>query len=180
MTLKERFLRWRASRGYGVHSPLAFRMVKHVVRPSKDVIYYGEERLLLESGDADPRDIRQARMLLRFVAELQPAYVWTYGTLPGIFIEAIRMAGGVVRIYDGDIYPDEISKADMTVAYRKELRKPQLRKALAPGKAMIAFGMKEKWVKGVAGELKSGIVLDMADAVIAVATAADALHCYNV
>lgn len=180
MGLKERFLRWRATKGYGVHSPLAFRLVKNVLRPPRDVVYYGEERLAGRLSRSNRRQIRRARVLLRFVAEMHPAVVWTTPGLPELYLEAIRLAGCVVRIYDGALFPAEIDKADMVVAEGKKLKKKELEKALRPGRSLIAFGVKEKMEERVTLGMKSGVILEGEGSLIAVADTGGALHKYYI
>ena len=170
MRLAEWFGRWRASRGYGVHSPLAFRIVKRVVRPDRGVCYYGEEAL---------HDAR-AKLLLRFVAEMQPAYVWVSPGMPENLLEAIRLAGGVVRLYDGAVFPDDFDKADLVVLYRFELKKAQLKKILTPGHSLIGFGLKPRFIAWVGDLMKGGVILDGAGSLMAVATSDPALHSYRV
>lgn len=42
MRLFSLYRRWRHSRGYGVHSPFAYRIVKEVVAPTSGYTYYDE------------------------------------------------------------------------------------------------------------------------------------------
>lgn len=167
MTIGERFRRWRATRGYGIHSPLAFRLVTRAVRPARGVIYYGEEQL----------HSRNSRLLLRIVAELQPAYVWTSPGLPEPYMEAIRLAGCVVRIFDGNLFPDEIGNADMVV-----LAAPNrsLKKAIFPGKSLVALDTDASFISKVKKQMKGGIILDGVTGLIAVATSDPALHSYEI
>ncbi len=78
----KRLNRWRHSRGFGVHSPYAYRLVCDVVRPNPRYGYYGYhdiERAVLESNvgaAAESRFIRRACLLLRCVATLRPDSVW--------------------------------------------------------------------------------------------------------
>ncbi len=37
------YRRWRHTRGFGIHSPFAYRLVKEVVSPSPGYLYYAEE-----------------------------------------------------------------------------------------------------------------------------------------
>ena len=170
--------RFRGSRGYGVHSPLAFRIVKNVVRPPRGQIYYGEETL--ENAGGSRAAVSRARLLLRFVAELQPATVWTSPKLPESLIEAIRLAGCVVRIYDGALFPSEIAKADMVVVCNYRLKKADLAAAMAPGKALAAFDLRPEAMKAIEKAMKSGVILDGDGSLIAVNTADGALHSYPV
>lgn len=61
--------RWRHTHGYGVHSPLAFRIVKECIRPDAAYAYYADEVADHELHD-HPRARRQARLLIRLQAQL--------------------------------------------------------------------------------------------------------------
>lgn len=70
--------RWRHTRGYGVHSPLAFRIVTECVRPDSRYAYYADSRIeYLYAGDR--RRCRQMRLIVRLIDQLRPEEVWMPG-----------------------------------------------------------------------------------------------------
>ena len=179
MKIRERFQRWRARKGYGVHSPLAYRLIRRAINPSKDYSFYGEE-LLRDSG-AYGKSLRRARRLLRLTAELQPSYVWLSPSSPQIFHEAVRLAGCVVRIYDGKIFPDELARADLVVLGAKPRQtKAQLAKIMLPGKALVAFDCDPAFIAKVKGAMKGGVIIDGVSFLTAVNTSDPALHAYGI
>lgn len=184
MKFSERFRRWRASKGYGIHSPLGFRIVKRVVRPDRSYWYYGEERLALAATyRTSPELLRRSRLLLRLTAEIQPAYVWTSPGLPEIYLEAIRLAGGVVRIYDGTIFPADFSKADMVVAQGPQKAfstKKTLKSILLPEKALIWFDLSPKVLPKVVESMTGGVVFDAVSTLIALPTKDTTTHLYHI
>ena len=198
MKLTERFKRWRAERGYGVHSPLAFRIVKHVVRPDRNVAYYGEPLLEFREKEASDRKmLRRAKMILRFAAELQPAYVWASPGIPEIYLEAIKLAGCAVRIYDGGIFPDEIGKADMIVidaaaadAIGKKRKKNKDTKSLKEilkglkslreGVSLIGFDLEQGMIKGLTSKINGGVTIEGVSSLMAVSASSSALHSYSI
>ena len=191
MRLGERFRRWRASMGYGVHSPLAYRIVQYAIRPSRGVLYYGEEELEGIAADSKRQitksRLKRARLLLRLVAELQPSYVWISPGLPDIYLEAIRLAGCVVRIFDGDVFPDEISKADMIVAVPKvrkgrQLALPERIYSLnaTQTRSLVVFDATPSLIQKLRGKITGGVLLDCVSTVIAVSTTDPALHSYRI
>lgn len=167
-----------ASRGYGVHSPLGFRLVKHVIRPPRDVIYYGEERL--EDFPQPFSLVRKARVLLRFTAEMQPSYVWVSPSAPDIFLEALRMAGCVVRIYDGKVFPDEISHADMILLYKAKLTKKILSACMNHKTALAGFDLDSKMMKLITGQFAGGVLMDGVSGILVVNVPNDERHIYKV
>ena len=178
MRIGERIKRWRGRRGYGIHSPLAFRIVKNVVRPQRGTVYYGEEELL--HADAPMRQIKESRLLLRFVAQLQPATVWVSSGTPEIYKEAVRRAGCVIRMFDGNIYPSEHSDADMTVLFKTRLKKKELHTVLRPGHSLIGFHLTQAFKITVRDAMKGGVVIDGVGFYIAVSTDDASLHAYEV
>lgn len=120
-----------------------------------------------------------ARLLLRLVAEIQPAYVWVYPNIPKLYLEAIKMAGGVVRIFDGEIFPDEISKSDMIVTNGVKLSRPLIRKLLKEGKTIVGFDLKRQVLERISSELQEGVLLDGVVSVIAVGKPGSQAHKYQ-
>lgn len=178
MTLFEWLRRRRATKGYGVHSPLAFRLMKNVVRPPRDVRYYGEERLMVSE---EPYEIvRRARLLLRLTAELQTSYVWFSPGTPPLLTEAVLLAGGVIRVYDGELYPDELTKADMAVLYNFKIKKADLKKIMKPGKTLVAFNIRPKVAEWTEQLLQGGVLLEGVESLVAVNTPLDGAHIYRI
>ena len=70
--------RWRHTRGYGVHSPLAFRIVKECVRPDKRYGFYSDAYLDFEYHE-DRKGLRHAKLALRLINLLRPKRVWIPG-----------------------------------------------------------------------------------------------------
>ena len=167
-----------ATRGYGVHSPLAFKLVKNVIRPKRNVVYYGEERL--EDLPQPFSIIRKARILLRFVAELQPAYVWASSKTPEILLEAVKMAGGVVRIYDGDVFPDEIDKADLIILYQTRLTKKILSRQMKRKVEIAGFDLEPRMIETLTQLFSGGVMLEGEKSLLIVNRPQDAPHFYLV
>ena len=106
----EGYRRWRHTRGYGVHSPYAFNLVTSVVHPG-DYSWYGYsdiDRTFPEVVDRKVR--REARMLLRLVAELRPRSVFLPSGAHPSFHAAIHAAGSSIQILRK---PKQAAEADM-------------------------------------------------------------------
>ncbi|MDE5794553.1 MAG: hypothetical protein K2I08_07525 [Muribaculaceae bacterium] len=67
--------RWRHTRGYGVHSPLAFLIVKECVRPDRKYGFYSDAYLEFEYHE-DRKGLRNAKLALRLINLLRPKRVW--------------------------------------------------------------------------------------------------------
>lgn len=68
------YMRWRHSKGYGVHSPFAYNLLKLALHPGRDYAYYGyydiDKALAAERKDGYPRLRSDARLALRVMATL--------------------------------------------------------------------------------------------------------------
>ncbi len=66
--------RWRHTLGYGVHSPLAFRIIKECVHPDSRYAYYADSAIdYMFAGDRRLRS--RLRMLVRLIANLKPRHI---------------------------------------------------------------------------------------------------------
>lgn len=70
MGLLRAYKRLRHSRGYGVHSPSAYRLVREVICPGRGYEYYAERRLPRLRGPYD------AALLFRLAVYMQPATMY--------------------------------------------------------------------------------------------------------
>ncbi len=98
--LAEAYKRWRHTRGYGVHSPFAYKVVKEVIRPGRRYAYYGYEDIdcaLCRGKGTHAR--RMARTLLRLAAFLDTDRVFmpnSHDTT--LYRTAIRAAGSRIHV----------------------------------------------------------------------------------
>lgn len=94
LCLAEAYKRWRHTRGYGVHSPFAYRMVGRVVRPPRGYLYYLESAL----SDA-PKALRHdARLLVRLAAELDIRSASIAPDVPEIIAVAIQSVRSDMKV----------------------------------------------------------------------------------
>ncbi len=68
--LSDAINRWRHRRGFGVHSPAAFMLVKEVVRPHRRYRYYAEDRV--DVMRVDETDRKLCRLAVRLIGYLHP------------------------------------------------------------------------------------------------------------
>lgn len=85
MGLSDAYKSWRHTRGYGVHSPFAYMLVKEAIRPSRRYAWYAYDdiELLLPAGASRLR--REARMFFRLLATLRPATICFHGNIHAAF-----------------------------------------------------------------------------------------------
>lgn len=66
--------RWRHTLGYGVHSPLAYHIIKECVHPDQKYAYYADSVIRSLSENADM--YRQMRLIIRLVNVLALKSLW--------------------------------------------------------------------------------------------------------
>ena len=76
--ISDYIMRWRHTRGYGVHSPVAFRIVKECIRPDRRYGLYADAYVDHEFRD-DSRMRYRLRLLIRLVNLLGPRHIWMPG-----------------------------------------------------------------------------------------------------
>lgn len=137
------YVRWRHSRGFGVHSPFAYNLVRMAIHPG-DYGYYGYsdiDRVLLSPGyKAYPHARDDARLLLRLLVQLRSRRLILPEGLPAM--EAAAKAAGAAsrrfRKADGD--RDSLPaprEGDFLVSVRDILTPDQLSLRLQRGTSLL-------------------------------------------
>lgn len=73
----EWYKRWRHSRGYGIHSPSAYRIISEVLCPSPRYGYYAYR--CLKKFKPKYHTAREMRLLVRVLSDLFPSTIVVYG-----------------------------------------------------------------------------------------------------
>ena len=95
-------LRWRHSRGFGVQSPWAYRMLRYVI--NEHYPYYAYEELQRLYGGEGRRRLKLGRLYLRIANAVQPQVVVDYGSSSHIYRDFVRAGcrrSRVLRITGG-------------------------------------------------------------------------------
>lgn len=119
--------RLRHSYGFGVHSPLAFRLVEDVLRPGRYAWYgyHDIELALLRESDRPPRRYRRAaaRLLLRLASFCGVESVWIPSVTPSLraalkavysrmaFLKGKMAPADMVALLQGGESPDTFARA---------------------------------------------------------------------
>lgn len=125
----EAYKRWRHTRGYGVHSPFAFRIVGRVIRMPRGYKYYRESALdALNHAERD-----DATLLLRLAAELDIRSAVFAPGFSEAFVDFFRGLRSDTDVSSGDIpgrFPQLIlglsSRFELDI-YLKALEAPHLK-----------------------------------------------------
>lgn len=90
------YLRWRHTRGFGVHSPYAYKLICDVINPGKYGHYaYHEADVLIDSSHCSPR----LGKLIRFIIRL------------AVFLKSIRI------VTPSESLPAQIAASSLNIEY---------------------------------------------------------------
>ena len=145
------YLRWRHSRGFGVHSPFAYDLVKMAVRPG-DYEFYGyadiDDVVLAPGFKGYPEARSDARLLLRLLVQLRTRRLLLPKGLPAMQAAAEAASVPVVT-YQAPALPTtpataivplpEPEPGDMIVAPLLNLDKNQLAGRLQADTVVLAL-----------------------------------------
>ena len=95
--------RWRHTRGYGVHSPLAYRIVKDCIRPDKKYGFYSDAYLDFEYHE-ERAALRNAKMTVRLINLIRPQRIW-YPNGDKRLYSALKMSFPKIHIATKGEYP---------------------------------------------------------------------------
>lgn len=96
--IAEAYKRWRHTRTFGIHSPLAYYIMREVV--NQPYAYYGYDLIEAELEHLRrPRRVRSfARLLLRLSNFLQPSAVYISPSAPDVLEGALKAGKSDIRI----------------------------------------------------------------------------------
>lgn len=128
--------RLRHRRGFGIHSPYAYTVVKNIIAPSRGYAYYCERRPEIMNADRCDREVRIARMLMRWCAAQGCRKVRAGDGVPALLLQAMTIAGAdVARYWVGDNYAD----VSVIVLSAGDISLPQLGEMLADEQSAMIF-----------------------------------------
>ncbi len=158
-SIVEYYKRWRHSRGYGVHSPFAYDLVKSVIRIPQGYAYYGYEDIDVTAyrSGIPVSYIREAEMLLRLAAyfDVKRAFMPPESEVP--YRSALLAANSRMEITTAIGRADRCSLICTTDDYLP------LEKLLAllntPGRIFAIRNTPEGWSQRLFDALEHGVML---------------------
>lgn len=150
------FQRWRHTRGYGVHSPFGYQLVTRVIRPGH-VAYYGYADIdHALSGPHIGRLRREARMLLRLAAMLNPESIFLQNGAHPAYQAAVRALGTRTRIIRTS---KQAATCDMICSLGDFIPLDTLKQALsAPGHCVAIRDVPDGWADRLFEALPQGVM----------------------
>ncbi|MCM1369048.1 MAG: hypothetical protein NC204_01620 [Candidatus Amulumruptor caecigallinarius] len=97
MSIAEKYKRWRHSRGYGVHSPFGYEIVKQVLHPG-NYAWYGYRDISNATVGSTRLTERRSRLLLRLASHLNVQSAYIPNNAHPAYITALKCANSRVRL----------------------------------------------------------------------------------
>lgn len=165
--LAEGYKRRRHSYGFGVHSPLAYRLVRTVLMERCCYYAYADIADALDaSASSCRRRLRRAKMLHRLAARFPRPSLRLVGTLPREYAVAVETALPRANSASGQpCMTVGCTSSDITAARLAQEATGQL----ADGDVYALFGMDCAAIEAVWAAMPYGVLLAGKDALIAVA-----------
>lgn len=165
---------WRHSRGYGIHSPFAYSLVREAINPGRGYGWYGYEAIdvAMHSG-LSQRDWIEARLLLRTGAFLD-ADIYSDKPLAGLMKTAADALSGMKFKANADAIAN-LQRNKLYVAFSPD----GIEEKLANGEAVIAFRPSAQVREKVMSFSGRGLLLYGKKGVLAVPNQSMAFTCYE-
>lgn len=167
------YVRWRHSRGFGVHSPFAYNIVKMAVRPG-NYGYYGYEdidRIILAPGfKGYPHSRSDARLLLRLLVTLRTRRLLVPEGLPAMRAAAEAAAAECVtfRAYDTPTALPSATEGDMLVAAPGTLSADIITRRISQGTSIFALSPDPDTIDRIYKACHRGLILHGSRLLIAI------------
>ncbi len=156
MGLFEWYRRWRHSRGFGVHSPYGFRIICRVLRHDRHARYGDADIRRALAGCRSHAKERNARMLLRLVADLRPRAVFLPADSHAVYPTAILAADSSTRLIRN---PRKAEESDLLCSARDLVPLPVILSHLAhPGASLALIDAPEGWIESISEALPEGVM----------------------
>lgn len=153
------YRRWRHTRGFGVHSPFAYRMVKSVIRPARGYAFYGYEDIetAAHGEHAGWRVEREAKMLHRLLVELSPESLFLPHGISAAYQAAASAADSRLVI---ERRPRHASSCRMISSHHDFISLDILKRHIAvPGNILALRNLPQGWRESLFEILPAGLML---------------------
>lgn len=160
------YLRWRHSKGFGVHSPFAYHIVTTAITPGRRYAYYGYAPIdtILETTPAKDFSFgkirKDARLLLRLSVALGAKRIFLSSEAHPAFRVAAEVSGGMVVPDMGNCYPSADDLVLLTPFNEKSFN--LMKDAIAGGAAVMLTSpspFSANLLKGILSQDFDGVML---------------------
>lgn len=180
--ISEAYKRWRHSRGFGVHSPYAYELIKSVVSPG-NYAYYGywdiDKAILSPQARDYPALRKDARLLLRLVVWLNVKRLIIYPPSQTVFA-AVAAAAGIKSADAANLKSFSPKAGDLLLISGKSPHDGETAKIIAEGIGIIAFDPSRRLRKEMTETMRNGLILDGTRILLAIPRPEMALTSYTI
>ena len=181
-SISETYKRWRHSRGFGVHSPFAYDLVKSVVSPG-NYAYYGywdiDKAILSPKANDYPALRKDARLLLRLLVWLNSTRLLIYPPQQIVF-SSVATAAGVKSTDISNLKTLKPDTGDLLVISGKSPRDGETARIIKEGTAAIAYDPSQRLRKEITEAMSNGLILEGIRILLAIPRPQMALTSYSI
>lgn len=154
----EAYRRWRHTRGFGVHSPFGYEIVRNVLRPGREYGWYAYSDIDEALYGADKgKQRRQARLLLRLASFLDAKSAFVPMTTSPAYLAALKGARTDMRICKTIA---EADSCDIVCSYGDFMTLDSLKEIVAgKNSALLLHDCPEGWDHELFETLDEGVML---------------------
>lgn len=161
-SISQAYKRWRHSRGFGVHSPYAYDLIKSVVSPG-NYAYYGywdiDKAILSPQAHDYPFLRKDARLLLRLLVWLKSSRLLIYPPQQTVF-STVAAAAGIKYADISNLKTLAPKAGDLLLISGKSPRDGEGAKIITEGVGIIAFDPSKRLRKEMTEAMKDGLILE--------------------
>ena len=174
--IAQRYKRWRHGRGFGVHSPFAYRVVTDILHPARGCEYYSMKRLNYLIRHYPSRTRRFCRLLFRMAARLPITTLLIPGDHSALPAEVMKNANS--RLHFTRHLPANIGSGLLILADPAEVSQSHLTALHTPGVYLFIRNLKSRpgILDAALAARKGGWTFESPDAALIVSADNSALH----
>lgn len=160
MNLWRHYLRWRHSKGYGVHSPYAYRLITEVLRPGRYGYYAYQQLDKLARPDKNLKSsfIREARFLVRLVIFLKAKRILNTGE-KDYASQVVARVMKLVFFFSENQSSFNLKSGDLLVVKGGKLGKDILNEAVSRGTSVFAINPDKEFRQILELPIENGLLL---------------------
>lgn len=181
-SISEAYKRWRHSRGFGVHSPFAYDLVKNVISPG-NYAYYGYrdiDRTILSPEVHVYSSLRNdARLLLRLLVWLNVKRLLIYPPSQTVFA-TVAAAAGIKSMDASNLKALRPNVGELLIVSGKTPGEGEISEIIRNGIPIIAYDPSLRLRNEMKGAMKDGLILEGTRIILAIPRPEMALTSYTV
>lgn len=181
-SISEAYKRWRHSRGFGVHSPFAYDLVKNVISPG-NYAYYGywdiDKAILSPQANAYPSMRKDARLLLRLLVWLKTSQLLIYPPQQTVF-STVAAAAGIKSIDTSNLKTLRLNAGELLLVSGKTPPEGEISKIIRIGTPIMAYDPSLRMRNEMKNAMTDGLILEGRRIILAIPRPEMALTSYSV